>query len=90
MEKHISKNNDLDDVFYSDIDEFTSQKIINQIEDYREKDSIKNVKLLIIQSSYNEAYLSVCNQENKESYDEGFLDGKNYSLDFGVLLGKIE
>ena len=48
MEKHISKNNDLDDVFYSDIDEFTSQKIINQIEDYREKDSIKNVKLLII------------------------------------------
>lgn len=36
-------NNHLDDVFMTDIDEHSSQKIISQIEEKRELESIKNV-----------------------------------------------
>ena len=43
MDKINSRKNDLEDVFFTDIDDVTSQKIISQIEDEREIDSIKNV-----------------------------------------------
>ena len=37
-------NNHLDDVFATDIDDHSCQKIISQIEEKRELESIKNVK----------------------------------------------
>ena len=47
MDKNKIKVNDWDDVFYTDIDESTSQKIISHIEENRQKESIVNVTILI-------------------------------------------
>ena len=44
MDKPRNNKNDLDDVFFTDIDESTSQKIISEIEDQREFEGLKNVK----------------------------------------------
>ena len=41
---NCARENNLDDVFMTEIDEKTSQKIISEIEDRRELNSIKNVK----------------------------------------------
>ena len=40
---NYARDNNLDDVFMTDIDEKISQKIISEIEDRRELSSIKNV-----------------------------------------------
>jgi hypothetical protein len=40
--------------------------------------------------AYSEGFLKSCDDENKEIYEEGFVKGKNYSVGFGKLLGKIE
>lgn len=44
MEINDKPNNNLDDVFLTDIDEQSCQKIISQIEEQRAIETIKNVK----------------------------------------------
>jgi hypothetical protein len=40
--------------------------------------------------AYSEGFLVGSNYDDKDKYDEAFEIGKNYSLNFGKILGQIE
>jgi hypothetical protein len=69
------------DVFYTD-NEKESEERIAEIEYLKRKESIAN-------KGYNEGYLSTSSTKNLEKYNEGFINGKNYSINFGKILGMI-
>ena len=69
------------DVFYTD-NEKESEERIAEIEYLKRKESIAN-------RGYNEGYLSTSSEKNEEKYNEGFINGKNYSINFGKILGMI-
>jgi hypothetical protein len=75
--------NDLDDVFESDLDQKETEKIIASNEYQRQTEKISKV-------SYSEGFFSTCEREIREKYDEAHLVGKNYSIEFGKILGRIE
>ena len=69
------------DVFYID-NEKESEERIAEIEYLKRKELIAN-------RGYNEGYLSTSSEKNEEKYNEGFINGKNYSINFGKILGMI-
>ena len=69
------------DVFYTD-NEKESEERIAEIEYLKRKELIAN-------RGYNEGYLSTSSEKNEEKYNEGFINGKNYSINFGKILGMI-
>ena len=69
------------DVFYTD-NEKESEERIAEIEYLKRKELIAN-------RGYNEGYLSISSEKNEEKYNEGFINGKNYSINFGKILGMI-
>lgn len=71
----------MDDVFYTD-NQKESEERIAEIEYLKRKETIANL-------GYNEGYLSTSIIKNEEKFNEGFQKGKNYSLNFGKLLGTI-
>ena len=69
------------DVFYTD-NEKESEERIAEIEYLKRKEIIAN-------TGYNDGYLSTSSEKNEEKYNEGFINGKNYSINFGKILGMI-
>jgi hypothetical protein len=74
---------DLDDVFDSEISSSHCERIVAERDFQRATEKITKL-------SYSEGYFETCDQEIKEKYEEGFLQGKNYSLKYGIILGKLE
>jgi hypothetical protein len=74
---------DLEDIFECDLDQLQAEKIIASNEYQRHTEKISKV-------SYSEGFFSTCEKEIREKYDEAHLIGKNYSIEFGKILGKIE
>ena len=72
-----------DDVFDDTATEEATTKLISE-NDYN------NAQSRIASSSYNEAYLSELEKDYPSLYNEGFAQGKSYSLSFGKLFGVIE
>ena len=69
------------DIFYT-YNQKESEERIAEIEYLKRKESIAN-------KGYNEGYLSTSSKKNLEKYNEGFINGKNYSINFGKILGMI-
>jgi hypothetical protein len=75
--------NDFDDVFDSEISTSHCERIVAERDYQRATEKITKL-------SYSEGYFETCDREIKEKYDEGFVKGKKYSLDYGEILGKLE
>jgi hypothetical protein len=75
--------NDLDDVFESEIDQTEADRKIASNEYQRNTEKISKV-------SYSEGFFATCENQVIEKYDEAHLVGKNYSIEFGKILGGIE
>ena len=69
------------DIFYT-YNQKESEERIAEIEYLKRKELIAN-------TGYNDGYLSTSSEKNEEKYNEGFINGKNYSINFGKILGMI-
>ena len=73
----------MDDIFYTDETDKENEKKIFNIEEQNKIEKIKN-------ESFNKGYLSKATEFHENEYNNGFLEGKKYSLEYGKLLGIID
>ena len=73
----------MDDVFYTECSDKENEKKIYNIEEQNIIEKIKN-------NAFNEGYLSKAKDFYEEEYNKGVIDGENYSLEYGKLLGIID
>ena len=73
----------MDDVFYTECSDKENEKKIYNIEEQNKIENIKN-------NAFNEGYLSKAKDFYEEEYNKGVIDGENYSLEYGKLLGIID
>lgn len=73
--------NDDCDLYYTD--ERQSEKLIADCELDMSNETIAN-------RAFNEGFFTTCSVVNQDKYKEGFQVGKQYSINFGKLLGVID
>lgn len=82
---------DYDDVFDTQIDQIQAERIISANDENNKVNKLSQVRIYFYDLiGYSEGYLVSSSMENEEIYIEAFEKGKNYSIEFGIILGKIE
>ena len=71
-----------EDVYFTD-NQIESENRIFEIEENKKRENIIN-------ASFNKGYLSEVEKIYENKFNLGYEKGKNYSINFGKLLGKIE
>lgn len=74
-------DDDSGELYYTD--EKISERLIAESEMNMSNETIAN-------KAFNEGFFTTCSVINQDKYDEGFQSGKQYSMDFGKLLGVVD